>query len=67
MRPPPEALYAKEIAARLGVAISTVHSYRSRGQMPPPDGRDVHGHPWWLPRTLVLWRSEFLGDVLGEV
>lgn len=67
MDKPPEALYVKQIADRLGIQPSTVHSYRSRGQMPPPDGHDVHGHPWWLPRTLVLWRSEFLDEFLDDV
>lgn len=61
--PPAGALYAKQVAERLNLKVDTVHGYRSRGQMPAPDGHDVHGHPWWLPGTLAWWRAEFIDDM----
>lgn len=43
------------IAAELGLARSTIHAYRSRRQMPDPDG--VIGRtPWWWASTIIAWR-----------
>ena len=46
-----------EVAAYLGVKRSTVTAYRSRGQMPQPDGR-VGRSPWWRPETIRAWRGK---------
>lgn len=55
-QPPVGALYTRDIAARLGVHMSTVRAYLARGQMPQPSGYDYHGHPFWLPARLAPWR-----------
>lgn len=44
----------KEVAAFLGVEQSTVRAYRTRGEMPPPDGR-VSNSPWWWRTTIEGW------------
>ena len=46
-----------EVATYLGVRPSTVTAYRSRGQMPQPDGR-VGRSPWWRPATIRAWRPK---------
>ena len=46
-----------EVAAYLGVTPSTVTAYRSRGQMPQPDGY-VGRSPWWRPETIRAWRTK---------
>ena len=44
----------KEVAAFLGVEQSTVRAYRTRGEMPPPDGR-ISNSPWWWRSTIEGW------------
>lgn len=46
----------REVAIALGVAESTISSYRARNQMPAPDGRDRYG-PWWYPDTITNWAA----------
>lgn len=55
-RPPGAEWRYKEIATELGVAESTLRNYRSRGQMPEPDGQDRYG-PWWYPDTITTWHT----------
>jgi len=44
-----------EVAAYAGIKPGTVHAYRSRGEMPQPDGY-VARSPWWRPETIRAWR-----------
>ncbi len=44
-----------DIAAYLDVKPATIHAYRSRGQMPPPDGM-LGRTPWWYAATIHTWR-----------
>jgi len=53
----PEQWSVAEVAAYLGVYRSTVTAYRSRGQMPQPDGY-VGRSPWWRPETIRAWRAK---------
>ena len=46
---------AAEVADYLGVVPSTVTAYKSRGQMPRPDGQTGRT-PWWRPETIRAWR-----------
>jgi len=52
-------------AARVGEHIeatpSTVRSYASRGQMPPPDGR-IGNTPWWWSDTITKWHASRRGQ-----
>lgn len=50
-----QRLTRKQFADRAGVAPDTLSSYVARGQAPEPDGRDEHGHPWWLEVTVETY------------
>jgi predicted DNA-binding transcriptional regulator AlpA len=45
-----------DVAAYLGVSISTVSTYKSRDQMPPPD-RTFGRTPAWRPATIIEWHE----------
>jgi len=45
---------AVEVAARLGVARSTVDQWRQRGLLPAPDWT-VGGRPAWSWATIEAW------------
>lgn len=48
---------AQEIAARLGVAVGTVHQWRHRGILPPADFRLGMGDVWkWA--TIAEWAEQ---------
>lgn len=44
-----------EVAAHLGVAVSTISAYRNRGQMPAPD-RKIGRTQLWRPQTIIDWQ-----------
>jgi hypothetical protein len=50
-------LTSKQIATLLGVTPSTISSYKSRGQMPPPD-KEYGRTPLWRYETIEKWRGE---------
>lgn len=43
-----------EVAALLGVKKNTVHQWRARNKMPPPDGH-IGGAPVWWEETIRGW------------
>jgi predicted DNA-binding transcriptional regulator AlpA len=45
-----------DVAAYLGVSISTVSTYRARGQMPAPSQTVGRTH-MWRPRQIVTWHE----------
>jgi hypothetical protein len=45
-----------DVAAYLGVGVSTVSSYRNRGQMPEPDHK-LGRTQLWRPKTIMGWRG----------
>jgi hypothetical protein len=45
-----------DVAGYLGLRLGTISSYRSRGQMPPPDD-ELGGRRVWLPATITRWRD----------
>jgi hypothetical protein len=48
-----------EIAALLGVSLSTVHQWRyKRELLPPPDYDLVNGAPAWERRSIVVWAGD---------
>lgn len=49
-------LTVRDVAARLGLAISTVQTYRRDGRLPEPDGL-VGRVPWWRPATIDRWQA----------
>jgi predicted DNA-binding transcriptional regulator AlpA len=56
--PDPEADWwtMPDIASYIGVALSTVSSYRTRGQMPPPD-QTIGRTPVWRPSRIIEWHQ----------
>ena len=50
----PDLLGNVEIAALLGVKIQTVHVWRTRGALPPPD-YTLSSTPVWFRKTIVEW------------
>jgi len=50
----------EDIATYLGVAPSTVSSYRSRGQMPAAE-RHFARTPVWRPATITAWHAQRRG------
>lgn len=62
MAPDPEAEYwdVNDIAEYLGVAVTTVHTYRFRGKknLPgglPPEDKVFGRSPVWKPATIISW------------
>ncbi len=59
-----ERMYGKKEMAgpngRFVVKPRTVHVWRDRGQLPPPDndGQTVNGSAAWRKSTLLLWAVE---------
>lgn len=49
-------LTVRDVAARLGLAVSTVQTYRRDGRLPDPDGYLWHV-PWWRPETIDAWQA----------
>lgn len=45
-----------DVANYLGVTVSTVSSYRARGQMPEPD-RTIGRTHVWSPRRIIDWHE----------
>jgi hypothetical protein len=54
--PDPKAEWwtSSDVAAYLGVTISTVSAYRGRGQMPAPDQTIGRTHVW-KPARIIEW------------
>jgi len=50
-----------EVAEYLGVAVSTVSAYRSRGQMPEPV-RTIGHTPVWDPAAIREWAATRRAD-----
>jgi predicted DNA-binding transcriptional regulator AlpA len=46
-----------DVAAYLGVSISTVSTYKARGQMPAPD-RTFGRTPAWRPASIIEWHDK---------
>lgn len=46
-----QRLTRRQFADLLNISPDTLSGYVNRGQAPPPDGRDQHGHPWWTGTT----------------
>ena len=57
-RPDAEAEWwtTSDVAAYLGVQVTTVTNYRKRGQMPAPDATVGRTHMWW-PSRMVAWHK----------
>ena len=49
-----DRLTVADVAARAGVAQSTIRAYVARGQMPAPTGR-LGRTPWWAPEVIEPW------------
>lgn len=49
-------LTTAEVAAMLRVEPETIHSYRSRGLFPEPDGT-LGRTPWWRQETIEAWQA----------
>jgi predicted DNA-binding transcriptional regulator AlpA len=49
-------LTSKDVADRLGVRVATVHEYRARGTLPPPD-EYVGRSPVWKEATIHAWEQ----------
>lgn len=46
-----------DIAAFLGIKPSTLRAYITRGDFPPPDGREpLSGKPYWNNSTVINYR-----------
>jgi uncharacterized membrane protein len=58
-RPDVEAEWwtTSDVAAYLGVSLSTVSSYRMRGQMPAADNK-LGRTQLWRPETIIQWEKE---------
>lgn len=46
-----QPFFLRDFAAALGVKINTLAAYRTRGHIPPEDGR-WDGRPYWFPATV---------------
>jgi GntR family transcriptional regulator len=57
-QPDPEAEWwtTSDVAAYIGVAVSTVSTYRMRGQMPAPDQTVGRTH-LWQPARIIKWHA----------
>jgi predicted DNA-binding transcriptional regulator AlpA len=47
-----------DVARYLGVKDSTVRTYVSRGDMPPPDRRMGQRVNLWKPQTIIRWNAK---------
>ncbi|WP_110052300.1 AlpA family transcriptional regulator [Nocardiopsis sp. L17-MgMaSL7] len=54
-------LSSKDVAERLGVKVATVHEYRARGTLPPPD-EIVGRSPLWKKATIDAWEESRPGQ-----
>ena len=54
--PAAEWWISSDVAAYLGVGISTVSGYRRRGQMPLPDMTVGRTH-LWRPKRIIEWHA----------
>jgi predicted DNA-binding transcriptional regulator AlpA len=56
--PDPQASWwtTKDVAAYLGLQLSTISAYRQRGQMPEPDQTVGRLH-MWKPATIIEWHA----------
>ncbi len=48
---------SQDIAETLGVKLTTVHQYRTRGELPDPDAH-VGRSPVWRKATIEEWLEE---------
>lgn len=57
--PDPDAEWwtTSDVAAHLGVRVSTVSTYRMRGQMPEPDTTVGRTH-MWRPGRIIAWHAQ---------
>jgi hypothetical protein len=46
---------ALEVAQVLGVRRGTVHTWKQRGVLPPPQAGTVSGEPWWTLDDIKEW------------
>lgn len=54
---PEEQMSVADVAARFGIAESTVRGYNSAGRMPAPDGH-VGAAPWWWSSTIDRYAKD---------
>ena len=47
-----------DVANYLGIKDSTVRTYVSRGDMPPPDRRMGQRVNLWKPQTIIRWHAK---------
>lgn len=56
---PPGLLDPKGVSELTGLAITTIHMYRSRGVLPDPDFQ-LGGGPVWKQATIERWNKRRL-------
>lgn len=42
------------VAAKCGLAVTSIDTYQRRGSIPPPDGV-IGRSPWWWSSTISAW------------
>jgi hypothetical protein len=47
-----------DVARYLGIKASTVRTYVSRGDMPPPDRKMGQRVNLWKPQTIIRWHAK---------
>jgi len=62
---PSKLLSPLELAAILGVPVTTIYAWRGRGYGPP--AIRVGKHLRWRPEEVEAWLTRRASDVLGEV
>jgi hypothetical protein len=55
---PPRVVGAVEIADLMKVKLQTVHAWKQRDQLPPPDYESVNGYSAWLYDTILHWAGQ---------